>query len=170
MPHIIYSNKSTNFCFLICRTRGAISCVGSMSRQIERVDHVESRSTRSLNKHVLNSGLSEIIRTVRSRVITVQIIRITWTSDQIWTTRSRSNGRSYVTPLLLHMMRMHLDPSSAIQRSSDEDDDSWRDVSSRSLIVMSPSDRTAELIFISLKSVLRDGKESSMINHQILLV
>ena len=59
---------------------------------------------------------------------------------------------------LLHVMKVHLNPSSAIQWSSKRDVDSRNDVSSRPLIAMSLSDQTAAPKSVYLNVVLHDGK------------
>ena len=106
----------------------------------------------------LNRDLSDSSQPLISWIITVEITSDRWIHRHIAIVGSKSNRRAKSKPLLLHAMRSHLDPTSAIWRSAKEDVDSRNDISSRLFIAMSLSDRTAVPIFASLKTVLRYGR------------
>ena len=113
----------------------------------------------------MNTHLSDVIAAVRSWVITAEIIPDRWIFDLTTIVRSKSYEREEAAPFLIHEMRTHLGPSITIQRSSDGDVDSPKDVKSRS----TPSDRTAEDHLRSFKCVLRDGRNRLRLNLKFSL-
>ena len=103
---------------------------------IERVDRVDIWSTQSKITHMLNEALSELIATVRSRVITVQIIHIKWIFDQI---------KPSDLNLTIKIRRRFISNKTQSQPS----------------IAMNTQDRWLRLISVFIKTVLLAGRRCS---------
>ena len=91
--------------------------IGSRPRLTDCVDAVDTRSTRSRKTHVLNSGLSEIVRAVDLTSYNGQDRSMSMDSAMHHDRLMKIQRAIEMAQLFLHAMRSHLDHLSTIGRS-----------------------------------------------------
>ena len=101
---------------LIFRTRGDLRSVGCGSRSIACIDRMDVWSTDHRLSTCSKSGVSDLIGTVRSQVMTAEIAYDRWTIRLILTARLKSDGRSKVKTYLTPSTWTHLKPPFPIKR------------------------------------------------------